>query len=89
MAGDTLSGTALMLLDGDGALVCLHPQQHARQQAERAPPTTESQLTEDSRQPSSISTEFQVRLLESSPNVAQRRVFAGIAWRPHDIDAEH
>jgi len=88
LAGDTLSGTALMLLESDGALVCLHPQRHARHQAERAP-TTKSQLTADSRQPSSISTEFQVRSVGCSPNHGPALCINRTAWRHHDIDAEH
>ena len=60
LAGDTLSGTALMLLEGDGALVCLRPQRHARHQAEQAH-ELEPHSTAASRQPGSISSEYQVQ----------------------------
>ena len=59
LAGDTLSGTALLLLEADGALVCLRPQRRSRQHAEE-PSGDGRESNQSSRQPSSIPDEYQV-----------------------------
>lgn len=58
MTGDSLSGTALLLLEADGALKCLRPQRQAQQAPGPLKHTTEP--LETGRQLTSISSKHQV-----------------------------